>query len=469
MKIITHNKNRALSDVNTFKYGTNITGLQLLLKKQSKQSHQTAPSGLQESPHSVRAQHAAPLRLIPTLGRIYNLLHYQNSMRKFFLTILYLSLVTGTTIQPPAEAQPNADPHPTLEDFWQGRAEWTLEFYDVGLPIGESDTVYMGDGVFWSYLHASHQSAGIIDQCGDPVAFPGCLTRWESTDGGENFSLPVNICQIRCNRCPCEDQRDHHGWTPEGRRAAAQQYPRVFFTDDQRYLVYEWHAQTILRRSDDGLNWSDWSYLRTPGGTWPSSFSPCTEVERIGTHPNIRGEVHDCLVGAPPGIYVEGDMLYIFVGAGSAPGHMRCYKGNRYGDLSQLQLCDADPLFQGAREYGPIDLLGAAANAYFDFRYVSSADVLKVGDHYYMSYEGIRGPEELEIGMDTQFALGFARSVGPEIDGPWEKYPDNPVIMDMTFNWGIGHADLLVVDGITYMYSATSQETRGRYVLTWIE
>ena len=358
---------------------------------------------------------------------------------------------------------------PTLEDFWEGRAEWVVDIEDVGLPIGESDTILNEDGSLWSYLHASYQSAGVIDQCGEPVAFPGCLTLWESEDNGVSFDLDVPICLIPCGGCPCEDQRDHLGITPNGDIQAAQQYPRVHVAEEEYYLVYEWHAQTILRQSTDGLIWSDWDYLRIPGGTWPSSFAPCSAIESIGAHPNIRGEAFDCLVGAPPGIYVEGDTLYVFVAAGSAPGHMRCYYGNRFGSLDNLQVCNHDPLISGAEEYGPLDVLGADANAYFDFRYVSSADVMRVGDHYYMSYEGIRGPEELEIGMDTQFGLGFARSVGSEIDGAWEKYPNNPVIMDMGFNWGIGHADLIVLDGITYMYSATSQETRGRYRLVWVD
>jgi len=349
---------------------------------------------------------------------------------------------------------------PTLDDFWEGRAEWTLDREDVGLPIGESDTIDMGGGVYWSYLHASARSANVIDQCGQPVEFPGCMTRWESADSGLTFDVPVPVCALPCEQCPCNDQRDH---------ITAQQYPRVFRAPDQWYLVYEWHAQTILRRSADGVNWSDWAYLRVPSGTWPSSFAPCSDVERIGPHPNIRGEIHNCLVGAPPGLYVEGDMLYVFVAAGSAPGHMRCYKGDRHGRLDDLSLCDHDPLFGGAREYGPIDLLGAEANAYFDFRYVSSAEVMRVGDRYYMFYEGIRGPDVLERGMDTQFGLGLARSTGPEIDGGWEKFPSNPIVMDMAFNWGIGHADVMLIDGVTYLYTATSQETRGRYRLVWVE
>ncbi|MBZ0299161.1 MAG: hypothetical protein K8J31_05450 [Anaerolineae bacterium] len=354
-----------------------------------------------------------------------------------------------------------APTNPTLEDFWEGRAAWVLDVADVGLPVGESDSVYRGDGEYWSYLHASGSSAGVIDQCGLPVEFPGCMTLWQSEDGGQSFSLNTPVCLMACSACPCDDQRDH---------ITAQQYPRVVFADDEAYLAYEWHAQTILRRSNDGLNWSDWTFLRTPGGTWPSSYAPCSAVEHIGPHPNIRGEVHDCLVGAPPGLYVEGDTLYVFVAAGSAPGHMRCYRGDRHGDLSQLRLCNHDPLFSGAAEYGPPDVTeGPAINPYFDFRYVSSADVLKVGDHYYMAYEGVRGPDVLERGMDTQFGLGFARSVGPAIDGPWEKYPDNPVLMPVTFNFGIGHADLLVVDGVTIMMTATSADTRGRYVLAWVD
>lgn len=348
---------------------------------------------------------------------------------------------------------------PTLEDFWEGRAKWVVDIEDVGLPVGESDTVYRGGGVYWSYLHASHESAGVLDQCGQPAPFPGCLTRWESTDAGQSFALPAAICLMPCESCPCTDERDH---------IIAQQYPRVAFTDDVAYLAYEWHAQTILRTSPDGLNWSGWRYLTSPGGTWPSAFAPCSDVERIGVHPNIRGEVHDCLVGAPPGVFVEGDMLYVFVGAGSAPGNMRCYKGDRH--TLDLHLCETDPLFSGAPEYGPLGITeGEAVNPYFDFRYISSADVLKVGERYYMAYEGVRGPDVLERGMDTQFGLGFARSAGAEIDGAWEKFAGNPVIMPVTFNWGIGHADLLVVEDVTFMYTATSQTTRGRYRLAWVE
>jgi beta-xylosidase len=83
-----------------------------------------------------------------------------------------------------------------------------------------------------------------------------------------------------------------------------------------------------------------------------------------------------------------------------------------------------------------------------------------------MTYEGVRGPGSGDPG-DTQFGLGLARSVEPVIDGPWEKFPGNPIIMDMPGNIGVGHADMVVINGNTYLYTTTSNASRGRYILVW--
>src|SRR6187549_3181966 len=93
--------------------------------------------------------------------------------------LILLTLLVGMAPPPP----------PTMDDFWAGRAYWAIDIADVGLPVGESDTIYWGNGAYTSFLHASYQSAGIVDQCGQPVEFPGCLTRWDSTNGGQSFSL----------------------------------------------------------------------------------------------------------------------------------------------------------------------------------------------------------------------------------------------------------------------------------------
>lgn len=356
---------------------------------------------------------------------------------------------------------------PTLDDFWDGQAEWVQTHADVGLPVGESDTIIMPHGDYVSYLHASDHSAGIVDSCGEPVAFPGCTTRWRSADGF-TFALDAPVCMMACTACPCDDERDH---------ITAQQYPRVaaaYHADgtlERLYMAYEWHAQTRLRTSTDGVNWSAGRAITFPSGTWPTSYQACADVERIGPHPNIAGQADGCLVGAPPGIALDGDTLYIFVGAGSAPAHMRCYKGDRFtvlSDAATMVRCDNDPLFSGAQTYGDPTVFGEEAAAHFDFRYISSADVLRVGERYYMAYEGIRGPDVLNRGWDTQFALGFARTDEPTLDSAtWERWPNNPALMPLSPNFGVGHADLLVVDGETVMYTATAMNQRGRYVLSW--
>jgi hypothetical protein len=363
---------------------------------------------------------------------------------------------TPTPAPPPfAPAPPPGRAFATLDQFWAGSAEWVLESFDVGLPVGESDTVHRGGSEFWSYLHASHSSAGVVDQCGDPVPFPGCVTLWKSHDGGLHFALEDPVCLFPCATCPCDPGRDHTG---------QQQYPRVFFEPDRAYIVYEWGAGTFLRTSPDGLHWSAEAHV--PGsGVWHTADGPCGEAESIGEHPHIYSELEwDCLVGAPPGITVESNLLYVFVGLGRAPGHMGCYVGDKYAGAGGLRKCASNPLFGAELSYGPVDVLRAAANPYFEFRTISSADVVQVSERYYMAYEGVRGPSDPTV-VDDQFGLGFARSAGAAIDGPWEKYPGNPVIADLPGNVGVGHADIVIVGPATYLYTATSPTTRGRYVL----
>lgn len=298
--------------------------------------------------------------------------------------------------------------------FLGWKAEWVVDVPNVGLPVGESDTLYKGNGEFWSYLHASDQSAGVIDQCGDPVAFPGCTTLWQSIDGGKAFNITAPVCLMQCTSCPCDDQRDH---------ITAQQYPRVVDAGDRQYMAYEWHAQIMLRSSTDGLNWSDWKYLLTPGGTWPTSYKACTATETIGPTSQYTGAGRWLLGGCAAGAVCRREYA-LRVRCGGFPRRGTCAVTKGIVTAIWASSNAAIPIhcLSGAGEYGPIDITsGSAIDAYFDFRYVSAADVLKVGDHYYMSYEGIRGPDVLERGMDTQFGLGFARSVEDAIDGAWER------------------------------------------------
>lgn len=353
------------------------------------------------------------------------------------------------------QPDPPADGHPTLADFWDGTAEFVMEVIDTGLPMGESETIIMSNGEMWSYVHASDQSAGVVDQCGDPVPFPGCLVIYRSTDGGYSFNLDSPVCNIPCNQCPCNSEQDH---------IDQQQYPRVAWDGETLHLVYEYRGMVFKADSTDGVNWTRVGQVPLTG-IWHYWFRDCTKAESIGVHPHVNYD-YQCLVGGPPGLHYEDNMLYIFVALGQNPGAMGCYKGSVDTTLDRFEKCSANPLFTGTETYGPIDLDGPETNPYFDFRTISSAKIQKIGDRYYMLYEGVRGPTP-GAGGDTQFTIGLARSLTDQIDGPWETFDANPILVDQPGNVGVGHGDLVVIDGQTILYTSLDGEVRSRLALQW--
>jgi hypothetical protein len=361
---------------------------------------------------------------------------------------------------PMLQPSPNDPRQPTLADFWVGRAHFMVDTPNTRLPMGESDTMVMSNGELWTYLHASQRSAGVVDRCGAPVDFPGCTVIYRSYDGGRVFSSShPPVCQFACNQCPCTNELDQIG---------QQQYPRVFFDGQRLSVVYEYLGRVMLRRSADGLNWSAPEHI--DGTTiWNLWYRDCPQEERIGAHP-FAPYTYDCLAGGPPGLYVADGNLYVFLAQGQNPGAMGCYVAPVTASGEDFRPCQSNPLFAGASDYGPLDTAGPAADVYFDFRTVSSADVQKLGDgadaRYYMVYEGVRGPGPGDAG-DTQFGLGLARSLTDRIDGAWEKHPGNPILNNLPGNIGIGHADLVVSHGRTYLYTSLDGIKRSRLLLVW--
>ena len=350
--------------------------------------------------------------------------------------------------------------HPTLADFWDGAAVFIVEVEETGLPRGESDTVVMSNGEFWTYLHASDRAAGVIDSCGNPVEFPGCVITYKSFDRGYTFVREeVPVCMTECNQCPCDRDYD---------QVQQQQYPRVFYNGNTMTMFYEFRGRSMRRTSVDGLDWSDPDGVARTG-QWRLWYRNCSDAEYIHDHPFVPYD-YECLVGGPPGIFVEGETVYLFVGVGQNPSGMGCFIGGINSRGDNFRRCQNYPLFKGAEEYGPLDKVGSSANAYFDFRTISSAEVQKIGEEeearYYMMYEGLRGPAQGDPG-DTQFGLGLARSVTNRIDGPWEKYPGNPILVDLPGNIGLGHADLVVYEGQTILYTSLEGTHRSRLALVW--
>ena len=168
-----------------------------------------------------------------------------------------------------------------------------------------------------------------------------------------------------------------------------------------------------------------------------------------------------CLVGAPPGIFVDGEELYVFVDLGSCPAHLGCFRGPRSAGAAGLKRCSTSSLLDGAAQQG--EAFGKEGNPFFDHRFLSSAEVVKERGRYYMLFEGERGLKPPE--MDSQWGLGFAWA--DRLDSKWTRHPDNPILMDIPGNIGIGHGDLVRIDGRWYLYTATSGSTRGRYRLDW--
>jgi hypothetical protein len=372
------------------------------------------------------------------------------------LTILVLRRQQHAPVDLVVQSEPGLNQAPTLADLWAGRANFVLEVADTGLPMGESETIAHIEGDFWSYVHASQRSAGIIDGCGEPVEFPGCVVIYQSGDQGVSFAPPVSsACQMACRQCPCDSSVDH---------IDQQQYPAVAVHESGMLLVYEYRGRVMLRRSRDGLEWSQPEPVGY-SGVWYERLRGCQPEERVNEHPITPREI-DCLAGAPPGIHVDGEMVYVFVGLGQNPGSMGCFRGRVSDYAGRYQPCEANPFFTGAADYGPLNASGEAANPFFDFRTISSAEVQQVGDRYYMLYEGIRGPEP-GSGGDSQFGLGLARSQPGVIDAPWETHAGNPILADLPGNIGLGHADLLVLEGVTYLYTSLDGERRSRLRLVW--
>ena len=360
-------------------------------------------------------------------------------------------------------SQPGLNGFPTLEDFWSGQAKFELDVPDTGLPMGESDTLLMSNGELWSYVHASQRSAGVKDSCNAPVEFPGCVIIYKSQDGGAHFSLAAHpICQIPCSQCPCNNETDH---------TAQQQYPRIAQAGNNLLLMaYEYAGGVFVRRSHDGLNWSAPTRLAL-SGIWNLWFRECSSTEHIGPHPFAKAD-YECLAGGPPGIFVEGEgadaRVFVFVALGQNPAHMGCVVGSINQPADTYEQCKANPLFSGAPAYGPRNTTNAAANEFFDFRTISAAKIIRLGERYYMLYEGVRGPGPSDAG-DNQFGLGLARTQANALDSAWEKFGGNPILQDLPGNIGLGHADVVVMNGETYLYTSLDGMKRSRLKLAWVK
>jgi hypothetical protein len=371
---------------------------------------------------------------------------------------LLLDAAPALVVQPPPAAG-----QPTLADFWAGRARFVVDVADTGLPMGESDTVAMSNGELWSFVHASDRSAGVVDSCGAAVEFPGCLVIYRSVDGGVTFTLPGSppVCQIPCRQCPC----------PEDEHVRQQQYPRVFFDGDLLTLVYEYLGRVMVRRSPDTATWTPAEHMADTT-IWHLWFRDCVAAERIGRHPFAPFD-YECLAGGPPGLYIEGDTLFVFTALGQNPSAMGCFfaaaDGIRAGVpplRAQPALCRRGQLRAGGRHRrGGQRALRLSHDQFGGGRQGGRGRGRPL-------LHALRRGAGSRAGRPGRYAVrggAGALADGSSIDGPWEKFPGNPLLVDLPGNIGLGHADLVVIDGRTYLYTALDGVTRSRLALEWVD
>ncbi len=79
----------------------------------------------------------------------------------------------------------------------------------------------------------------------------------------------------------------------------------------------------------------------------------------------------------------------------------------------------------------PSQVLNKSAGKMWDDDHIRGRDLKKIGDYYYLLYEGAMG-ENNRADMPTHYwdSIGLARS--KSLTGPWERHPLNPIIPQQT-------------------------------------
>lgn len=229
--------------------------------------------------------------------------------------------------------------------------------------------------------------------------------------------------------------------------------------DDKWYLLlqaYNGKQHTRLAVSDDGYNWKHYSEagnIIVPEKIWEGSytlgncaikvndeyriyyFGKKKTEERIGLtvstdmvhwHKSGENPVFTALDSQVDGTRVFPDCVirfqdkyYLYYDIGwdyKHPEHSRSYKIGVAISDDGLDFRDSEqsPVLEASKEDEGI----------WDSWYVSHASVVQIGEWFYMMYTGA----SVKFGKDKRCqSFGLARAKHPE--GPWEKYPLNPVFI----------------------------------------
>ena len=221
------------------------------------------------------------------------------------------------------------------------------------------------------------------------------------------------------------------------------------------FLMTSQPMVTKLAQSDDGLTWKrpHHDYLLKPEMPWEGSYNLAKaavvrddevwlyyfgkkaktetialarskdlanwhkEPKPIFTHEDSR---IDGTRAFPDCVIQDGDMWYMYYDVGFDYHHPKNPDGYAIGVA-----ISPDGITWTDSPQSPVLTTSKRTDDSWDDGMVSQCSVHKIGDWFYMLYSGSTNNHGRKHSGKNRMAFGLARALHPE--GPWEKYPDNPV------------------------------------------
>lgn len=122
----------------------------------------------------------------------------------------------------------------------------------------------------------------------------------------------------------------------------------------------------------------------------------------------------------PDCVIKEGDTWYMYYDVGFDYGHVKRPDGYSIGVATSR-----DGITWTDSPKSPMLTTSERTADSWDDGMVSQCSVTKIGDWFYMLYSGGTDNDGRKHSGKNRMAFGLARARHPE--GPWEKYPHNPV------------------------------------------
>ncbi len=221
------------------------------------------------------------------------------------------------------------------------------------------------------------------------------------------------------------------------------------------FLMTSQPMVTKLAQSDDGLTWTraHHNYLLKPEMDWEGSYNLAKaavvrddevwlyyfgkkgktemvalarsrdlvnwqkEPKPIFTHEDSR---IDGTRAFPNCVIQEGDTWYMYYDVGYDYHHPKNPDGYAIGVATST-----DGINWTDTAQSPVLITSEQSDDSWDDGMVSQCSVTKIHDWFYMLYSGGTNNHGRKYSGKNRMAFGLARARHPE--GPWEKYPDNPV------------------------------------------